>query len=333
MEISNSKHKTWRSCPQKGYYKYVEKLKPKLKAKPLRLGTMVHECLEDYYNGIDYTPRFEQYRKEWAGMFEEEREFYKVNLPEVVENIVPRYIKYWKERDKNVKIIAVEQDFKVHIPGTKLVYTGKIDRIEERDIGVFMVDLKTMSRMPKEDFRVMDTQSGNYMWVYSLICEHLGLQKDDLKGFIYDYIRTKTPVVPDVLKCGDLSQRKNMDTDYDTYLQAIIDNGLNPEDYEDYLNGLKYKAKKFFIRKAISKSNYLLRNVFNDLVLLGTAIQEETIPIFRNIGMDCDRCEYRDLCLADLTGKDREYIINTQYEKTKKVIDTEEEEEETEDGE
>jgi len=65
-----------------------------------------------------------------------------------------------------------------------------------------------------------------------------------VSGIIFNLVRAKLPTVPQVLKSGGLSKAKSIDTDVDTYLQAIKDNRLNPNDYVDILNHLKENSNR-----------------------------------------------------------------------------------------
>ena len=35
----------------------------------------------------------------------------------------------------------------------------------------------------------------------------------------------------------------------------------------------------------------------------------------KNITRDCSWCEYRDVCMAEMSGNDREYVISQQFER------------------
>lgn len=37
----------------------------------------------------------------------------------------------------------------------------------------------------------------------------------------------------------------------------------------------------------------------------------------KNLTRDCSWCEYRDICLAELSGGDREYVISEKFERKK----------------
>ena len=135
----------------------------------------------------------------------------------------------------------------------------------------------------------------------------------------YNYIRTKAPVIPTLLKKGGLSKRKNIDTDYDTYYQAIIDNGLNPQDYEDILNSLKGNEDKFFIRRKLPKSKHLVSEIVKDIITCGLqmkqAIDNPNYRYVRNFTRDCSwDCEYYNLCYSELMGNDVSQLIELDYE-------------------
>lgn len=324
-EVSNSKIKCFTSCGRKGHYKYVEKLRPKRKPKALHFGSVFHETMETLLKGESVKEKILAYKAEWDAMMDEEKELYAEADPKNILNLVKRYKKHWAEHDKDAEIICVEQDFKIRIPDTPLVYVGKIDYIQRRDSGIYPSDLKTCKSIPDDEFRMRDTQSANYLWSLKLLAPYLGFKPDEIRGFVFDYVRKKPPAIPEVLKNGTLSRRKNIDTDVETYRQAVIDNGEDPDDYADMLELLKYRGKKFFARRMITKSDYLLKSVFDEVVSIGMMIHNGTFPNFRNIGLDCDHCEYKSICQCDLLGYDRESVISSDYidGKKEKVEETE----------
>jgi len=48
ITVSYSEIKRWRFCRQAHYYNFVEGIIPKTKAKPLKIGSIVHESIESW---------------------------------------------------------------------------------------------------------------------------------------------------------------------------------------------------------------------------------------------------------------------------------------------
>jgi len=320
IELSFSKAKHFMRCKKRYDYRYNQKLTKKTKSLPLRRGSWIHECLETYYRDGDWKIGYEDYLKEtWKKMFDEEKVEYG-DLPQEIERIIKGYIKKYNKQDSQYKVIAVEQEFEIQIPGTNVVLTGVIDLIIQDALGIWIIDHKSVKNIPTEEFRLTDTQLSIYYWVVQKLKPYLKIDKDTkISGVMFNYIRTKVPTKPQVLKNGGLSKRKDIDCDYDTYYNAIIENGLNPEDYLDML--ALVSNKKFYIRRQLPKSSAMVKEVILDLIEIGENILDLKVKqrYPRNFTRDCSwDCEFKDLCISELHGHDIQFIIENEFEEYKK---------------
>jgi hypothetical protein len=324
QELSNSKAKTWATCQMKYKYKYEDKLRPKRTAVPLRKGSWVHKVLEDYDSGKNWVDTIKTLRDtEYNKLFDEEKALLG-DLPMEVFRMMRAYFQTYKEIDALHEVIQVEQDFMIRLPGTKIVLTGKIDKITRDQSGkVWIWEHKTMkSAPPSETFRMTDTQTAMYTWVGEQLAPYLGYNKEDIAGIIFDYIKTKPPTIPEKLQKGETSRRK-IDCDWYTYAATVKAHGNDPEDYLDMKE--KLKDSTFFIRHYMAKSKVMVRNILQNMVNTGTQIQTlSPLHVVANLNWTCDRprCDYRDLCMADLMGHDTSSMI--------KILYKQEEEEENE---
>ena len=120
----------------------------------------------------------------------------------------------------------------------------------------------------------------------------------------------------------DLSKRKNIDTDYETYGAAIVENGLNPADYADMLAMLKPRGYvDFFERVRLpNPPKTLVDNVVQDMVTSAKEIKRfrslGKVPV-RSIDRDCRGCEFYELCQAEYRGLDANFIRKSRYEHNK----------------
>lgn len=319
IELSVSKIKKWRGCQQAFEYKYTDKLRPKKKAIPLRRGTWVHECLQSRAQGEDWVARIKQLKKdEYDKLFEEEK-VELGDLPTEVFRIMRSYHQTWLKVDAEYEVIRAEQDFMIRIESTPFVLVGRIDLlVRHRTSGkIWIFEHKTMKRdIPTEDYRTTDVQTAVYSWVAEAIAPYLGYKAEDIGGVVMDYIKTKPPTIPDVLKNGELGRRANLDCDRYTYLACLKREGLDPKPYEEYLKILD--TKKFFVRIPITKDPGMVGLVMQEIINTGRQIKALSGKCTaRNLNFTCDRpkCEYRDLCLADLQGLDTSLLIKLNYER------------------
>jgi len=317
IELSVSKAKRWKACQQSYEYRYVNKLTPKTKSRPLTVGTLVHKCLEARALGqawVDVIKTFKE--EEWSKLFDEE----KVELGDIPTDtylIMRGYHYYYKEDFNRYKTIGAEIPFRVRINNTPIVLTGVIDLIvlDKVDNSIWCFEHKTVKRdIPSEDFRMTDIQTTIYLYGMKALAPKLGYQENQVKGIVLDYLKTKTPTIPEVLKNGTLSKRK-ISCDYYTYLQCIKSINGNPEDYQDILEYMKTNI--FYTRIPITRSDSLTKAVLEDIINVGKQILAISgkCPT-RNLAWTCDRpkCEYRDLCIAEIQGFDTNTLIKLNYD-------------------
>jgi hypothetical protein len=152
-----------------------------------------------------------------------------------------------------------------------------------------------------------------YVWA-------LQQKSPDIKidGVLWDYARSKAPTEPDILKSGELSQRKNLDCDVHTYREAIRRNELLESDYKDMLANLAGKEDTFFERVFLAKpSQVMIDTVVSDFLETAREIQEKRKPkahCVRSMSpFNCNGCEFKPVCESDVRGHDSEFIIKSEY--------------------
>lgn len=303
LKLSYSKIKNWRFCPQSYQYAHIERIEPKFKPVPFAIGSAIHELLELDRKNLDWRPRAEEMKEEFSKLSLEEQEYYG-NIPHQAATIVEGYTKFYKEADKAFQFKAVEEDFGPHelIPG--VLYTAKPDAIAEDTMGRLLLwEMKTGKKLPDADFRIWNLQTLLYVWAM----RQSGV---NIQAIMWDHIRTKLPSEPKLLVKGGLSKRE-IDTTYEVYYNAIIRNHLNPDDYSDILSDLK-KRRDFYMRVKLPVKEGMLNCILEDAKV--TARQIKDGYVYRNISqMHCPKCMYRALCEAALQGGDEEYIKETQF--------------------
>ena len=149
--------------------------------------------------------------------------------------------------------------------------------------------------------------------------EELDLQKPTYMKHLYDLgvepigtiscqIKNKAPKVPTVTKKGGLSKAK-ITTTWETYLKAVVDNGLDPADYADMKE--KLDGNSWFQLSRSFRHPEEIDRTWNE-VFLRTVDKIEmqwgmTTPPPRSIDfMSCNMCQFRDICIEDLKGRDTE---------------------------
>lgn len=323
LEVSQSTIKNWRRCHALYDYRFVQLIRRRRPVVQLIRGTMIGKCLDafalerlnpkKYRANVDKV--LEPYQKEYGKMFAEEQEYYGPILDEV-KRIATRY-----------KIIYANDGLKYSHPGGDggpfeypvrvdlapgIVFTGHIDKMPMDPQGrVWNMDHKTHKSIPEPDDRFRDLQQVFYLWAMPLS----GYPKPT--GVIWDYLRTKPPVVPEQLVKGGLSQRSNMDTDYETYFGEVKRLGLNPKDYKKMEDLLRPRGHMDFYQRVPlpNPSKDLIANVVADAKTTAIEIKRlGGVDKVRSIDRTCKGCEYYSLCQAEFRGLDASFIRKSDYE-------------------
>lgn len=319
--VSQSVINAWRRCEQLYDYRYVQLLERRRPVLQLIRGTMIGKCL-DAIAGRRINPKaptwqatLAPYEKQYGKLFREEKEYYGDIIGEV-KRIVSKY-----------EVIYANDGFKYHLgsdgrpyeitvlvelsPG--IVFTGHIDKYPKDKEGRYWdMDHKSHKNIPLPEDRYADLQQVFYMWAAPLS----GLPK--ATGVIWDYLRTKPPSIPEQLKNGELSKRKNMDTDYDTYMGEVTRLKLNPKDYKEILDPLKKRGTfDFFQRVRLPMPpKALIENVVEDARTTAIKIHKHggVRPVRSINKMECPRCEFYHLCQAEFRGMDASFIRKSEYQ-------------------
>ena len=319
QEVSISKLNVRRRCQYKYKYKYIDKIRPKKKAIQLRRGGWIHLLLEEKDSGRDWMEKLKSLKKDEFDKLFLEEQVEIGDLPKEVYRIMRAYHQTYLEVDKEWETIICEQDFKIRLGNTKFVAVGKIDKIalHKKSGKIWLWEHKTMKKAPpSEAFRFTDTQTAFYMWVLTKIIKQMGYKPSDIGGIMFDYIRTKPPTQPRLLKAGTMSKAR-IDCDKWSYMAALKKNHLNPEDYAEFIGTLD--SNILFTRIPMAKSAEMIKTTVRDFMNTCIQMQEQEesgTPLVRTIDWTCDmfKCEYLDLCKADMEGLDTTVMIQMEFE-------------------
>ena len=218
------------------------------------------------------------------------------------------YVQRWEEDDAKATALAIELDFAkdpIEIaPGIGI--KGKVDLVREDQKGLWIVEHKTMKQIPTEDQRFFDLQTAVYTTAVEKI---MGIK---LSGVLWDYCRTKPPAIPELLKSGGLTRKVKIDTDYNTFYQEIVENGLNPKDYLVELE--RTKSNVYYERKYMPKSPRMIEAFIREFATTAYEIEHLQHHPTRNMGkFSCSDCEYRNLCEAELMDLDTSFMLKTDF--------------------
>lgn len=287
-------------------------LRTKKKGVQLERGSWLHELLMVHYDGEDWRERHSILTKRFNNFFEEEREQLG-DLPRDCRRLMLGYLRTYEKTDRRYVTIDTEIDEIVRLPNGLYLHMI-IDRIVWDKVlkGMWIWDYKSRKNFEDADNIILDPQGTLYYDGLTVLGGY-----EPILGFVMDEIRTKPPAIPDVLQSGQLSKRKNIDTDVWTYMSAIRRHGLDPTDYTDILRLIASRQKdRFFRRTALPKDPPVVRTLRREALQSARAIRRATergeFP--RTFDKSCSwMCDYRDLCIAELMGGDISSMIKLNF--------------------
>lgn len=309
FKVSHSKVKLWRRCRHAYHLKYVERLEKKRVARPLQFGRLVHSMLEYDACGKDAGDVIKEIPLKEQKLFKAEREMYGDILSDV-QCIMSEYFDYYPENSLvpiKVQGRYAEHEFEVvATPGISLV--GKIDMIARTPNKLrWLVEHKSFKNMPTEDDRWRNTQST----LYYRVVDMLGWKMPD--GICWDYIHSKPPAWPPLLKNGQMT-RKAVVTLPSRVREALKKYKLPEEDYADVVEAAKARRSHYFQRTFNPVKPSVVQHVWEDFVRTSNEMADcHGKRHERNIDRHCSWCDFEPICRAELSGHDTAFIKRNDY--------------------
>ena len=223
--ITNSMRRTFTNCRRQYLFRYNERLQPIVGAPPLKFGSLIHDCLEDFHSNKNvFFDRVintweSDYKKEVASLqdpgdpYGADVDYDKIEaMHKLAAGMMMGYIKKHGDDLNNWKILAVEKPFRFPLytfsDGVRGRRSGKWDMGGKLDLmfadkdGSWLMEHKTTVETDKDNYEsglMLDTQPRGYVWAARQIIEQEGWPP--LRGILYNVLRKKLPMDPKHLKC------------------------------------------------------------------------------------------------------------------------------------
>lgn len=320
FRVSHSKVKTWRKCRAAYDYRYRQKLRKKRKSRPLVFGSIVHDMIESFANGLNPFKQLKRLEQSQGQMFRSQAEELG-NLIEDVDVIMTEYFEHWEPKGpKHIEYIELngkrsEHTFEVEIaPG--IVAEGKIDAFVKTDNKLrWLGEHKSGKNMLSEDHRWRNLQPA----IYIRIVDMVGLPAVD--GTLWDYIRSKPPSAPQILKNGELSAR-GLDTLPLKIERTFKELKIKPsKKHQSLLEQAKRNRSTYFQRVFNPVKKDVVDYLFKGFVTTAKEIadlHETKSASEMNIDFHCNMCDYEPLCRARLQKLDFDFVKKKEYDVGKK---------------
>lgn len=323
IKLSHSKIKVWRRCHKQYDYKYRQNLTPIKKKTSLFVGSAIHNMIEEYLERGSYKKSYGSVVQTFNSLYQEDRTELG-DIPTKLLRIVDGYINHYKNDGltyNRFKLRKAEIPLRVNLG--EFIFIGYIDAYPVDQNGkLWLMDHKSCKNIPTEEERFSDLQLLTYVW----LMPKANLPKPD--GVIWDYIRTKEPTEPELLKNGEISKNKSIDTTYEVYKSAVV-NKLGKKAWKNYKefadDNLINREKRFYQRVYLPTIPETVISVFvEDLIKSGIEIRDSNSKV-RNMTKDCSWCSYYNLCQIEARGMDSSFVRKHEFTQKGKIYETEEE--------
>ena len=315
---THSMLKSFGRCPKHAQYKYWERLKKRImneRDRPLHRGTWMHLLLQEHYMGRDWRVMHRRLSSQFAELFDEEKEALG-DLPTECARLMRSYLWHYgadkSDRFHGWKVKAVELKLECPWPDDRnRIYRCRLDLMVEDRYGLWIVDHKTHKNLPDIWFRLLDFQSALYIWC-------AWQNGFPVRGFIWNYVRTKAPTTPSLAYAGTPRERLSIaeiDTDYVTYYLGVKALGrLNDPVAQAKLRYLKdqrwapdaIQTSPFFRREILEKDDDMIARVVGSAMRTRDrmhAYHWDTLDdVERVVDRSCGWCDFNQLCTTELFG-------------------------------
>lgn len=307
--VRTSERQSFLTCRQKWDWSWNQKLRAPNQDMKLVFGDFTHQALALYYKpgrkrGIKPWITFERLCSER----EDESDNYiwaddeTVDLRELGDGMLHRYVDQWEAADSEYEVLASEQVFRVpigRIHGDRVVYVGTIDGVWKHlpTKKIRFAEHKTAASITK-DALPMDEQVGAY-WTFGprwLKLKGILKSGEVLDGVLYNWLRK---ALPDPNAVYDEQGRK-----------------LNKDGTPS-----KRQSPPYFDRQLTFRGEFEAQRVKERVwqeVLDMLEAKEGPAKIYKNPGPqfmpNCKFCSFRDMCELHETGNDWKAFMKAAYE-------------------
>lgn len=288
IEISNNSLSTFRTCPKKWWWHYIERLKPRRKSAALYIGYAIHEAFDMLYKNKPKIIEFidDLYKRTISSAPPEEQERLGIDYKTVLGMFI-------NSPYKTINFQAMESEKEFEVKLTPIIkFIGRVDGLVKDNERWWIREIKTTG-MPTKIFEQRAQSSSQATGYIYALKEVTGL---NIQGVMYDYIR-KPRLYKRRDECGA------------EYGQRI---------YADYCN--KEKQRSYYSRYYTYRSPYEIQLWKDDTLKQSKHITRciKDDSFYRNTSA-CwvygSECPYKKICFSETIDP---LVVELFYEKKDK---------------
>lgn len=321
MIISNSDRSCFKFCRRKWDFGSPNRMNLRVKTKqgPLWLGSLIHNCLEDFYGGV-HKDTHEAFKERSAQLsFAEKLEYAdELSMAKIMATHYALVIPSLEVEP--FTSLHVELPFQIPLDDKGNIFAGTIDgvvRLGERRIGC--LEHKTFSRHKDARMHAIDDQTSIYPAALNMLIKQgqvPGTTPDDFcDTVIYNGLWKKIPPSVKVDAKNELTARSLGITTPEWVMHRLKKLGKNPKNFLDKLKPLEHNREKYFPRFYIHRGEVEQKLAVNRLLTEFGEMSKKDVVIYHNPSTECTwKCGFLPLCEAANSGACTKSIIETMYE-------------------
>ena len=322
--VSYSKLDSYKSCPMKYKYSYVDKLQPKIKSRALYVGSDIHKLIEQFY--IQRNPELLAKRvypdnltwREYliqviTPEFDKLEESAKKELGEsYIEDLIKimgQYEFYYS--NDNLEIVDLENRKQCSLGehnGKEVTLTYICDGIVSIGGREFLMEHKSYKTDP------MTYENTWLNMQTSIYVDKLNnLEGRHIDSVLWDNIKSVAPSKPNILKSGAYGKQSGTVTFFSFIDCETIMQGLEAviKKYKELLAdsdivalGVENNYTNFLSRHTTTFNKNALGSILEDSEMVIDTLTKPEVKYYRNLGWTCNGCPFKELCKKEMLGED-----------------------------
>ncbi len=300
---------SWLKCPRQHYYAWQLELEPLQPNFKMIYGLLFHKGMEAFWKRQLIELEVSNYAKELQSKYatsleEEDLALIHKQAIAVLDNI-NKAIKEFK--CEQYECIGAELEIKVELV-ISVGLVGHIDAVlRDKETGeIWIVDYKTRTKFKDDEEELYNLQLSLYT---KMLESRLGCK---IAGTMIWQVSNRLEESPRMLKSGTMSREK-INCSWDKYKKCLLEKGLDPADYFDMQRKLDLKSE--FSCLVNRKDPMIIDTIFNETIDILFSMRDNNIKHRNLIPNNCNFCDYKKICRAELSGMSTDLILKNNYKR------------------
>lgn len=312
IKLSPSTLSAFRQC-QRRYFWQSRNYVPILQKVAITFGTEGHKVWHALHT-VGYAAALQELEKiqAWySSLWQEEQEHYGP-MHEGLGLLLDSYIGFYGMPDVS-QVVMAETRLEYLLPGGVLL-NGKPDIIRKERGTHHIDDHKFTRELPNGAGEKLSDVATS---IYAFLIESNGI--GEVKAITWNYIKSKAPSKPSVLKDGKRISKAKCDTTPKIFLQTIEEHGFNPADYSDVLEALSYND--FFQRITLPYDREMTTELLREVLITAEDIKtaENRGKFTHNFSWTCKSCQYFPLCECEIHRGDIQGMLKANFKQEERT--------------